>query len=153
MPILSFSPKEKLAGAILPAGYYSFVITNIGEPKASGSKKSFNMRGQFTVIEDEKYEEKEMEIIFNTSEQMRAPSVLGSMYLMPKSYIMFLAAAALECSVDEIPEKDFDTDSIKGLKFDGKVEKIISDGIPINTISSFLPYGSGKAKEAEGSPF
>ncbi len=153
MPILSFTPKEKLASVILPAGYYSFVVTNIGEPKASGSKKSFNMRGQFTIIEDEKYEDKEMEIVFNTSENMRAPSVLGSLYMMPKAYIMHLAAAVLECPIDEVQEENFDTDSLKGLKFDGKVEKIINDGDVLNTHSAFLPYGTGKEKEAQGSPF
>src|SRR5678815_2047170 len=86
MAILKFAPKDKLASAVLPAGYYSFTVADIAEPVASGSKKSFNIRSKFTIIEDEKYEGKEMEIVFNTSDNMKAPSVLGSLYLMLKSY-------------------------------------------------------------------
>jgi hypothetical protein len=137
---------------ILPAGWQSFEVIEIGEPKKSSSGNSFNLWSSFRIIDDEKYEGKELEIAFNTSEKMKAPSTMGTMYLMPKHYLLHLAAATACIELDEVPE-DLDTDSLKGLKFDGKVEKIISDGVAMNTISQFLPYGAGKEKEAEGSPF
>ncbi len=150
MAILKFTTKDKLSSAIMPAGYYSFSVAEIKEPVKSGSGKSFNIRSSFAVIEDEKYSGKELEIVFNTG--MNNPSVMGTMVLMPHTYIQQLAAATAECDILEVPD-DLDTDSLKGLKFDGKVEKIINDGVVMNTISAFLPYGTGKAKEAEGSPF
>ena len=150
MAILKFTEKDKKASAVMPAGYTSFEVVEIGEPKKSGSGKSFNLMSKFKVIDDEKYEGKEFELAFNTN--MKNPSVMGTMYLMPHTYILHLAAATAGIDIEEVPE-DLDTDSLKGLKFDGKVEKIISDGVVMNTISAFLPYGTGKAKEAEGSPF
>jgi len=83
---------------------------------------------------------------------MKNPSVMGSLYLMPHFYLLHVAAATADCELADVPE-DLDTDSLKGLKLDLKIEKIISDGIPMNTISAFLPYGAGKKVEKESSPF
>lgn len=150
MAILKFSEKDKLASKIMPADYYSFEVVEIGEPKKSGSGKSFNFMSKFLVIEDEHYAGKELEIAFNTN--MKSPSVMGTMYLMPHTYLIHLAAATAGIEIGEVPD-DLDTDSLKGLKFDGKVEKIISDGVVMNTISGFFPFGAGKLKGTEGSPF
>lgn len=150
MAVLKFDRKAKLAATVMPGGYYSLQIVEIGEPTKSGSGKSFNMHSKFTVIDDEKYEGKELKIAFNTN--MDQPSVMGSMYLMPHTFLPHLAAACMNISVDDVPE-EFDTAQLKGMKFDGKVEKIISEGIVMNTISGFLPYGIGKQKEQEGPAF
>jgi hypothetical protein len=151
MAILKFSDKDKMASKIMPAGWYSFEVVAIGEPKKSSSGKSFNMISQFRVIEDPVYDSKELEIAFNTN--MKNPSVMGSLYLMPHTYLLYLAAATAECTIEEVPADNLDTESLKGLKFDGKVERIISDGIVMNTISGFLPFGAGKAKESDDVPF
>ncbi len=150
MAILKFTQKDKMASAIIPAGYFSFKVVELAEPRKSSSGKSFNIFARFVVIEDEKYEGKELTITFNTG--MNNPSIMGTMHLMPHTYIQQLAAATAECDILEVPD-DLDTDSLKDLKFDGKVERVINDGVVLNTISAFLPYGSGKAKESEGSPF
>jgi len=150
MAILKFSDKDRKASAIMPAGYFSFEVVGIEEPKKSGSGKSFNFMSKFRVIEDENFEGKELELSFNTG--MKSPSVMGSLYLMPHTYILHLAAATAGCDLSEVPD-DLDTESLKGLKFDGKVEKIISEGVVLNTISGFYEYGKGKEKQHEQSPF
>ena len=150
MAILKFTQADKLASAIMPAGYYSFEVAEIGEPVASGSKKSMNLHSKFHVIDDEKFTGKELKITFNTG--MDRPSVLGTMCLMPHTWIQQLAAATADIDILEVPD-DLDTASLQGLKFDGRVEKVIVDGVVLNTISGFLPYGVGRKKEAEGSPF
>ena len=150
MAILKFNASDKLASAIMPAGYYSFEVIDIGEPTKSGSGKSMNLHSKFHVIDDEKFTGKELKITFNTG--MDRPSVLGTMVLMPHTWVMQLAAATADIDILEVPE-NVDTESLKGLKFDGRVEKIIVDGVVLNTISGFLPYGAGKKKESEGSPF
>lgn len=150
MAILRFTAADKMASAIMPAGYYSFEVAEIGEPTASGSQKSMNMHSKFHVIDDEKFTGKEQKITFNT--KMDRPSVMGTMVLMPHTWILQLAAATADCDVTEVPE-DLDTATLKGQKFDAKVEQVIVDGVVLNTISGFLPYGAGKKKEAEGSPF
>ena len=150
MAILKFTDKDKMASKIMPDGWYSFEVVEVGEPKKSGSGKSFNIFSSFRVIDEPKYDNKELKITFNTG--MDNTSVLGSMYLMPHTYLIHLAAATANCEIEDVPD-DLDTESLKGLKFDGHVLKGIYDGIVMNTISGFLPYGTGKAKEAEGSPF
>jgi len=150
MAILKFSEKDKLASKVMPAGYFSAEVVVIGEPKKSGSGKSMNMISKFRIIEDESFEGKELEVAFNTN--MKNPSVMGSLYLMPHTYLLHVAAATADCAVEEVPD-DLDTDSLKGLKLDIKVEKVISDGIVMNTISGFLPYGKGKEVESASSPF
>ena len=150
MAILKFTEKDKMASKVMSAGYYSAEVVEIGEPKKSSTLKSFNMLSKFRIIEDEHYEGKELEVSFNTN--MKNPSTMGSLYLMPHFYLLHVAAATADCELADVPE-DIDTDSLKGLKLDLKIEKVISDGIPMNTISAFLPYGAGKKVEKESSPF
>jgi hypothetical protein len=152
MSVIKFTKKDKLASAIMPAGYFSFEITEIGEPQRSGSGKSFNLHSRFTVIDDVKFEGKELRIAFNTSEKMAAPSIMGTMYLMPHTYLQQLYAATANTDILEVPD-DIDLESLKGGKFDGKVEKLIHDGIVMNTISAFLPYETGKDKQIDEIPF
>lgn len=150
MAIIKITQGDKLKAQVMPAGWQSFEIVKIGEPQKSGTGKSFNMHSAFKVIDDEKYEGKELKITFNTN--MDQPSVMGTMYLMPHFYIGHIAAATAGIDLSELPE-DVDTDGLAGQKFDGKVEKIVEGGVVMNTISQFLPYGAGKEKEKEGSPF
>lgn len=150
MAILRFTKADKLASSVMPAGYYSLEVVEIGEPTVSGSKKSMNMHSKFCVIDDEKYTGKELKVAFNT--KMDRPAVMGTMVLMPHTWIDQLAAATADIDVLEVPE-ELDTDSLKGQKFDAKVEKVIVDGVILNTISGFLPYGVGRKREAEGLPF
>ena len=150
MAILHFTDSDKLSSSIMPEGWYRFEVVEIGEPKASEAKKSMNMWSKFQVIDDPKYAGKQFDICFNT--KMNAPSVLGTAYFMPHTFLIHLAAATAGCEIDDVPD-DLDTESLKGLKFDGKVTKGIYDGIVLNTITGFLPLGIGQQKEKEGSPF
>jgi hypothetical protein len=148
MAILSFSKNDKLASMVMPTGYYSAEIVEIGEPQKSGSGKSFNMHSKFRIIDNATYDGKEIKVAFNTN--MNNPSVMGTMFLMPHTYILQVAAAALGIEVADVPEK-LDTDTLKGMHLDIKVEKVISEGVPVNTISGFLPLGA--AKDATSAPF
>jgi hypothetical protein len=150
MAILKFSDKDKLASATMPAGYYSAEVVSIGEPKKSDSGKSFNILGVFKIIESDKFTGKELKVTFNTN--MSSPSVLGSFYLMPHTYLLHVAAATHDVSLDEVPD-DLDTDSMLGIPLDIRVEKVISEGVPVNTISGFLPHGKGVAADTESAPF
>lgn len=149
MAILKFTAKDKLASAVMPDGYYSFEVVEVGEPVKSGSGKSFNIRSTFRVIEDPTFAGKELKITFNTG--MDAASVMGTMYLMPHTAIPHLAAAIGNIPIGEVSD-ELETTAIKG-KFDARVHKTISDGVVLNTVSGFLPYGEGKSKEKEVSPF
>jgi len=135
---------------VMPAGFYSFEVIEIGEPKPSGSKKSMNMHSVFHVIEDNDFEGKEQKVTFNTG--MDRPSVMGSMVLVPHTWLLQLEAATAGVEISEVPD-DLDTESLKGGKFDAKVEKVIVDGVVLNTISAFYPFGVGKQKGSESSPF
>ncbi len=150
MAILNFTKADRMAASVMPAGFYSFIVMEIGEPKKSGSGKSMNMHSVFHVIDDEEFEGKEQKVTFNTG--MDRPSVMGSMVLIPHTWLMALAAATANCDIKEVPEA-LDTESLKGLKFDAKVEKVIVDGVVLNTISGFFPFGVGKQKGSESSPF
>ena len=143
MAILKFSEKDKMASRVMPAGWYSFEVVQVKDPVKSSSGKSFNLMSQFRVIENDEFEGKEIEIAFNT--KMNNPSVMGTLVLMPHTYLLHLAAATANVDLKEVPE-DLDTESLKGLKFDGKVEKGIYEGIILNTISGFLPFGKGVEK-------
>ncbi len=146
MAILKFNQADKMKSMVMPAGWQSFEVIEIGEPKKSSTGKSFNLFSDFRVIDDEKFAGKELSIAFNTN--MDNAGTMGTMYLMPHFMLMHLAAATADIELEEVPE-ELDTASLKGLKFDGKVEKIIADGVVMNTISQFLPYGKGKASEQE----
>ncbi len=150
MAILKFNKADRMSAMVMPAGFYSFEVIEIGEPKKSGSGKSMNMHSVFHVIDDEDFNGKEQKVTFNTG--MDRPSVMGSMVLVPHTWILQLAAATANCDISEVPD-DLDTESLKGLKFDAKVEKVIVDGVVLNTISGFFPLGVGKSKAAESSPF
>jgi hypothetical protein len=150
MAVLHFTDSDKLASSIMPDKWYGFEVVEIGEPKKSDSGKSMNMWSKFRVIDDPKYTSKQLEICFNTG--MNSPSVLGTAYFMPHTALIHLAAATAGCEIEDVPE-DLDTESLKGLKFDGRVTKGIYDGIVLNTLTGFLPLGVGQQKESEGSPF
>src|ERR1041384_2032493 len=124
MAILKFTAKDKMAGAVMPDGWYSFELVQIGEPAKSSTGKSFNMHTQIKVIDEPSFEGKELKIAFNTN--MDAPSVMGTMYLMPSNVIPHLAAAIANTTLEEVPE-ELDTDTLKGGKFDAKVHKTIHE--------------------------
>lgn len=134
----------------MPAGYFSFEIVEVGEPTKSGSGKSFNFHSKFRVIEDPNYEGKELKVAFNT--KMENPSIMGTMVLMPHTWLQQLWAAASNTDVLESPD-DIELEEFKGLKFDGKVEKLIHEGVVMNSISAFLPYGAGKSTHQDDIPF
>ncbi len=150
MAILSFKKSDRMSASIMPAGFYSFEVIEIGEPKKSGSGKSMNMHSVFHVIDDEDYEGKEQKVTFNTG--MDRPSVMGSMVLLPHTWLLQLAAATANVDIKDVPD-DLDTESLKGLKFDAKVEKVIIEGVVLNTVSAFYPFGAGKHKEEAELPF
>ena len=150
MAILKFTDKDKLASKTMPDGWYSFEVVSIDGPKKSSSGKSFNFPSKFRVIDDPDFADKELELFFNTG--TKNASVMGTLQILPHNQIIHLAAATASVTIDEVPD-DVDTDSLKGLKFDGYVTKTISDGAVFNTVTNFLPYGTGIEKAKEGAPF
>lgn len=150
MAILNFDDKDKLVTQKMPDGYYSLEVVEIKDPVKSGSGKSFNFHSTFRVINDEKWDGKELELFFNT--KTKNASVMGTLQILPHTMILELVAATAGCTLEEVPN-DLDTESLKGLKFDAHILKVISEGVVLNTIASFLPFGTGQAKQTEASPF
>lgn len=150
MPILNFTAKDLLASRVMPAGWYGATFKELKDPQKSGSGKSFNFFSTFAIIEDPTFAEKELKVTFNTG--MDQPSVMGTMWLMPHTQIPHVAAAILNIPIETVP-KQFDSDQIVGGRLDIKVERIIHDGVVLNTISSFLPFGNGRDGGREDIPF
>lgn len=149
MPVLKFTQSDKLKSALLPDGWYSAEVSKIEGPKKSSGGKSYNMFVTITVSEGD-YKDKELLLVFNN--KMNNPSVAGTMQLWPQEYMLQLVAAVHGIPFDEIIPDNVNTDDLIGVPFDVKVIKGVYDGIPCNTIQSFLPHGKG-AEESNNVPF
>jgi hypothetical protein len=139
MPILNFTPADKLATIVVESGWYTGQLESIDGPKKSGSGKSFNFFNDIKIIEGPF---KEKTIPFNMTSGSDKSSVLGTMQWNPHTKFMEIAAAVLNCTLDEVP-LNLDTDTPLHRPFDFKVEKGIYEGVVMNTISGFLPAGKG----------
>lgn len=143
MPIINFTPADKLASKILEGGWYTAQLESI-EQKKSGSGKSVNFFNDIKIVEGP-FTEKI--IPYNMSTGSNASSVLGTMQWNPHSRYNDIAAAISNCSIDDVPLQ-LNTDTLLHKPFDIKVEKGIYEGVVMNTISGFLPAGKGAKQEA-----
>lgn len=140
MAVIRFTDADKLASVLVPTEWYKTEITEIDGPKKSSSEKSFNFFTKIQIIEGP-YTGKELTIVFNTG--TKSPSVLGTAQFMPHSYFIPVAAAILNVSREQVPQ-ELDLETIVRKPFDCKIEKGIHEGVPMNTILTFLPAGMGK---------
>lgn len=144
MAIINFSKGDKLKSLLAESGWYPLEISEVTGPVASSSGKSVSFFVDFKVTDGD-LQDKEFKIAYNTG--TKNFSVLGGQQFQPHTDLIALAAAALNCDRAAVPDT-FDTDSLKGKKVDGKVEKGIHDGVPGNTIIGFLPAGQGQNQKA-----
>jgi len=140
--IIQTSAADKLAAITAEAGTYPVVITAVTSKK-SQSEKSYNHRFTFAVS-DGKYKGKEFEVVFNGA--MKNAAMLGSQMMFPQSEIVRLRAAIDNCKIDEVPEGDFDLESLQGKTHGVVVDIDQVNGLYINKVTSFVPYGDGKPK-------
>ena len=139
MPILNFTPADKLATTVIDSGWYTAQLETIEGPKKSGSGKSVNFFNDIKIVQGP-FTEKT--IPFNMTTGSDKTSVLGTMQWNPYTKFMEIAAAIEGTTLAEVP-LNLDTDTLLHRPFDIKVEKIIAEGVVMNTISGFLPAGKG----------
>ena len=140
MALLKFTESDRLASIVIPTEWYHLEVTEIDGPKESTSKKSFNFFFKVQVS-DGPYAGKELSICFNTG--TKSPSVLGTQQFFPTAWMLQLAAAIQNKKLDEV-SLEMDTEELIRKPFDGKIEKGIHEGVPMNTLLTFLPAGTGK---------
>ena len=139
MPIIKITEADRLKSKIADSQWYGMTITAL-EMKSSKSEKSVNFWGEFTL--DAPAEGKVLKVCFNTA--VENGSILGSMQMKPYSELIKL----IELVTGKPAPDEYDTDQLLGCKVDGKVDTHIAEGTPINVISSFLTYGSGRNQKA-----
>ena len=144
MPIISFTPKDKMLATVLEAGYQTFRIANIDGPKASKSGQSVNFFVDFEVSAG-KYTGKTITVAFTSGSD--SASILGSMAWMPTAYLRSVYAAVKGINVNDVPDQ-YDTDELTNQTLDGKVEVNTNEAGMFNTISQFVPAGKGLAAKA-----
>jgi len=140
MPIIALTNADRMASLVIPTAWYKAEIVEIDGPKVSSSEKSFNFFIKIQITDGE-FTSKELSIVFNT--KTKSPSVLGTQQFFPTAWFFPLAAAIQNIPTDQV-NNNLDTDTLIRKPFDIKVEKGIHEGIPMNTILTFLPAGQGK---------
>lgn len=144
MAILKFNEADRLASVVVPTEWYKLEVVEIDGPKQSTSQKSFNFFVKIQVTAGP-YIGKEITVIFNTA--TKSESVLGTSQFFPTSSFLKLGAAIKNLPLDQI-SLEMDTDELLRKPFDGKIEKGIHEGVPMNTIIQFLPAGQGQDVKA-----
>ena len=147
--IIKLTESDRLIGTLVETNYYPMVVTKFNDPKPSKSGKSLTTFVDLQIA-DGKFKGKELTVAFNT--ETTSPSVLGSMHWMPIGFLYNLAAAVLNIPIGQVPT-DIDTDLLVAKVFDGRIEKTISDGTPINVVTAFLPAGMGITLSNAAVPF
>jgi hypothetical protein len=142
MPIISFTAGDALQTTTVDAGIYPMEISEIDGPKASKSGNSVNFFVTMRIA-DGKYAGKEFTICFCSG--VSQASVLGGMQFVPQSTFLQIEAAIQNRKVEPVARPDFDTDSLLHQPFDGQIAVSTEDGKLINTITGYLPAGSGKS--------
>lgn len=141
MAIINFNEADRLSSLVVPTAWYTLEITEIDGPKASKTEKSFSYYVKMQVVKGD-YEGKEFSVAFNT--KTNSVSLLGTMQYFPLSWLQFQVNAAIQkVSMADISLK-LDTDELLRKPFDCKIEKTISEGVPVNALLQFLPEGTGK---------
>jgi hypothetical protein len=139
MAILKFNESDRLSSIVVPTDWYKLELVEIDGPKQSSSQKSYNFFIKIQITTGQ-FAGKEFTIVFNTA--TKSESVLGTQQFFPTAAFLKLGAAITNVPLDQI-SLDLDTDSLLRKPFDGKVEKGIHEGVPMNTIIQFLPAGTG----------
>jgi hypothetical protein len=139
MPVIKITEADRLKSKTADSQWYGMTITKM-EMKSSKTEKSMNFWAEFTL--DAPAEGKVLKVCFNTA--VEQGSILGTMQMKSYSDLVGLIAMYVEGSAPD----EFDTDELVGFKVDGKVDVKIAEGSPINIITSFLPYGTGKNQKA-----
>lgn len=147
MPIITFSPKDKMLAIVVEASYQPTRVVKIDGPKASKSGQSINWFIDFEITSG-KYEGKGTTIAFTSGSEQ--PSILGSMMWMPTAWLRQLYAAVKDMAVANVPDS-YDTDELLNQVVDAKWEVNTGDAGLFNTISTFLPHG--KSATANKPPF
>ena len=147
--ILKLTDGDRLIGTLVESNWYPMVVKKFNDLQKSKSGKSMSMFVDFEIC-DGKFRGKEFTVAFNT--ETNSPSILGSMVFMPMGFVFNLAAAILNIPISAVP-LDVDTETLIAKAFDGKVEKTISDGVPVNALLAFLPAGAGTASVNLDVPF
>ena len=142
MPILNFTPADKLASTVVESGWYTGVLDSIDGPKKSGSGKSVNFFNDIKITQGP-FAEKI--IPFNMTTGSDKTSILGTMQWNSHTRYMEIYCAQNSCSLADVP-LNFDTDELLHKEMDFKVEKIIAEGVVMNVITGFLPAGKGAAQ-------
>ncbi len=140
--IIQTTTADKLAAVTAEAGTYPVVITKITSKK-SQSEKSYNHRFVF-VVADGKYKGKEFEVVFNDA--MKNASLLGSQMMFPGFEIVRLRAAIDNIKIYEVPEGEFDLESLLNKTLALVVDLDTVNGLYINKVTNFVPFGDGKSK-------
>lgn len=129
MPLLKFTAADVLRTKVLEKGWYNVQVKTVSDFTTSKAGDSNNIKITFLV---EGTEGKEIERTYNS----KAMSMM----------IPLIAA----CTGQVIkPENfDFDTDTLKGKKCDGKIDIEMYEGNPKNVLNDFVPHGKGKLQGA-----
>lgn len=147
MAIVKFTQGDILKSKNFEPIFYTFRIAKTpAAGRASQSQKSLNFDFDFLVTSPGPFHGKEHRIIFNTN--MDAGSVLGNVQYEPFTRLMDIEAAVTGKPKRDMPG-EFDTDTLTGKEFDGKIAIDVVDGNPVPKITVFVPKGKG----GEAQPF
>lgn len=131
MPVINVTKGDILASStIQEVGYYSMVVSKI-DLETSKNGDSTNIIVNCEVIDDPKWEGKQIRTYFNSK---------GIGNILP------LYAATTGVKLDGAGA--LNTDDMVGKKFDGKIGTRPYEGRLVNEIQDYLPYGAGKSAGA-----
>jgi hypothetical protein len=136
MPIIKITAADLKKTQNLEPGWYGASIVRVGDLKTSSKGDSINCPITFLI---EGTEGKELEVSFNSK-------LIG----LIKPLIEAASNGSKKLQLKEGEEMTFNTDELVGKKVDVKVIVDVYNGVPINKIDGYLPYGKGKGQQ---SPF
>ena len=131
MPIIKITAADLKKTENSEPGWYGATISKIGDLKTSSKGDSVNLTISFLL---EGSGGKELDHNFNSK-------LIGT--INP----LIAATNGNGIKLKEGEEINFDTDNLLGKKLDVKVIVDIYNGIPINKIDGFLPYGKGRNQQ------
>lgn len=130
MAIVTFTKGDLMATTTVDPGWYSFIIDKVDGPKASKNGDSINFEVTFRLIDNQKYEGKEIRQTYNSK-------------LIGKFSPVFTAALGIPVEPGQM-----NTDDLVGKKLDGKVENELYEGQLLSKIpNQFLPYKQGSNQQ------
>ena len=131
MPIIKITAADLKKTENLEPGWYGATIARVGDLKTSSKGDSINCPITFLI---EETGGKELEHSFNSK-------MIG--LIKP----LIEAANGNGLKLKEGEEMNFDTDTLLGKKVDVKIVTDVYNGIPLNKIDGYLPYGKGRNQQ------